>query len=65
METLLDTLEDFVWIKEVFNVDCVKEMYVCVIVYGNLDAPEKIEFFKVDKWNRKPDYILTPKNFQN
>lgn len=47
-ETFLNSTEDLTWLHEVHNIST--DGYVCAILYGNEDAPDKVELFTRDHY---------------
>jgi hypothetical protein len=56
METWLYGKRDMQWLKEVHNIDT--KNFTCAIVHGNLDAPEKIELYVINRFDRQPDLVI-------
>jgi len=56
-ETWLEGEEDFAWLREVHGVNT--EGMVGAILHGSEDAPDKVELWKVNRYDRKPDRVVT------
>lgn len=52
--TFLNTKEDLDWLQEVHKMPVQAGGYVCAILYGNEDAPSKVELFVRDHYKCKP-----------
>lgn len=51
-QTILETVEDFEWLKDVHGI-AVGD-YACAILHGNEDSPNKIELYAVDNYKCRP-----------
>lgn len=59
MLTMLDTADDLQWAREVY---AVPDWAQCCIVHGNMDAPDKIECYRVPMpaFDQAPDCVVYP-----
>jgi hypothetical protein len=57
MTTFLETPEDMAWLADVHTP--LARAYLCAILHGNEDAPNKVELFAANHYKCKPT-VLAP-----
>ena len=60
MTKFLNSAEDLTWLNEVHNVSTAG--YVCAVLHGNEDAPDKVEVFARNHRNCNPIVYIADEN---